>query len=346
MQPDIEALYRYIDVLGVFLMGVVGGTIARQKHYDIIGFLFLALFSALGGGMVRDVLIGEGPPAAVAEPEYLLLAFAGAFAAWLTRLNNKPWRRFEAHADAIISGSWAVTGATKALSYDLPIVAALFMGVLTATGGGMIRDVVTGEQPRIFGGNNLTAIPALLAALVCSVFYFLDLQFLGMILGLVAGAGLAIASYWLGWILHIDPSFAPVNVTYRQLNNLARRAREKLPRLPRRTQQMDREEDPPQPDSADAGNSADPEAAAEQGGGTSRAGEPASPTTGDHHEVGGAADTDEAQEGDTPRYSLEELLRALHEDETPAGRRSEHEFIGAWLKWQEERRRESDTSGR
>ena len=57
VDPLIESLYRWSDISGVLLMGIIGGTMARKRGYDIIGFFFIAMFSSLGGGMVRDVLI-------------------------------------------------------------------------------------------------------------------------------------------------------------------------------------------------------------------------------------------------------------------------------------------------
>ncbi|WP_394284340.1 TRIC cation channel family protein, partial [Corynebacterium sp.] len=67
VDPQILLIYRLSDVVGVLLMGMIGGTVARQRGYDIIGFFFIALFSALGGGMIRDVLINEGTVAAMAQ---------------------------------------------------------------------------------------------------------------------------------------------------------------------------------------------------------------------------------------------------------------------------------------
>ncbi len=313
---DVQTVYRVLDVSGVFLMGIVGGTIARQKGYDIIGFLFLALFSALGGGMTRDALIQQGTVAALSSPEYLLLAFAGATIAWLVMFRGKAWEIFEAHADAVISASWAVTGATKALNAGLPMIAALFLGVITATGGGMIRDVVTGSSPRAFGGHNLVVLPAVLAALVTSGFYYAGQQILGMILGLVAGALLSIAAYWFDWRLDTDPEFAPVNMTARQLRSLVRQAADRSFELgrrfePRATREwrysrnwVHRKADAP----GEAGEPVPEEAAL--------------PVAGEE-------------------YRLEDVLRALNSDETEEGRRNEHEFVTAWLAWQDDRRKSS-----
>lgn len=62
VDPLLWNLYQTFDLIGVVLNGIIGGTIARQRNFDFVGFLFLALFSALGGGMVRDVLMQRGPP--------------------------------------------------------------------------------------------------------------------------------------------------------------------------------------------------------------------------------------------------------------------------------------------
>ena len=157
VDPTILALYQTLDLIGVVLNGAIGGSIARQRNFDIIGFAFLALFSALGGGMLRDTLMQRGTPAAIAEPMYMGMAILGGLLAMVIHLKGRAWELFRVHGDAIILGVWAVTGTTKALTYGMPWASAMFMGMLTAVGGGMIRDIATGSIPSIFGGNTLYA---------------------------------------------------------------------------------------------------------------------------------------------------------------------------------------------
>ena len=102
------------------------------------------------------------------------------------------------HGDAIILGVWSVTGCVKALVFDMPLVSAVFMGVLTAVGGGMIRDVVTGQIPSIFGGGTLYAVPATISAGAMTLFYVTGHQALGMIISPIIGGGLVILAYWKG----------------------------------------------------------------------------------------------------------------------------------------------------
>lgn len=234
VDPEILAIYQISDLIGVVLNGIIGGTIARQRNYDIIGFLFLALFSALGGGMVRDTLIQEGTPAAIADPTYLTLAFGGAVVAMAVNFKGRTWELFQVHADAVILGVWAVTGCVKALNYDLPWLSAVFMGVITAVGGGMLRDLFTGAEPRIFGGGPLYAIPALLAAVSMIGFHAGDWDAVGMIISPLLGIALAVISYWKGWVFPQSQNFAPVNLTAAQLAGALKRAESRGKRIGRR----------------------------------------------------------------------------------------------------------------
>ncbi|WKD60688.1 hypothetical protein CCICO_03235 [Corynebacterium ciconiae DSM 44920] len=199
--PSILTLWAVLDLIGVVLNGVIGGTIARQRGFDVVGFFFLAVFSALGGGMVRDVLIQQGAPAAITNPIYLPMAGVGALIALLLDLQGRWWTMFRVHADAIILGVWAVTGTTKALAFDLPIASAMFLGLITAVGGGMIRDVFAGNPPAVFGGQPLYAVPALVASAVLVVFHSLGMLGLGMVVAGATGASMAIFAFWMGLVL-------------------------------------------------------------------------------------------------------------------------------------------------
>ena len=92
VDPLINSLYQAFDLLGVVLNGIIGGTIARRREFDIVGFVFLALFSGLAGGMIRDMLIADGAAAAISDPWYLGLACGGALVAFLIDLKGKAGR--------------------------------------------------------------------------------------------------------------------------------------------------------------------------------------------------------------------------------------------------------------
>ncbi|ADK29304.2 trimeric intracellular cation channel family protein [Corynebacterium pseudotuberculosis] len=224
VDPHILTMYATFDLIGVVLNGIIGGTIARQRDYDAVGFVFLALFSALGGGMLRDVLMQRGTAAAIADSRYLLLAIAGALLALVINFKGRAWEIFKVNGDAIVLGVWSVTGAVKALNFGMPLTSAVFMGVLTAVGGGMIRDICTGQVPGIFGGGPLYAVPALVASISMVTFSNFGFYALGMMVSPVLGAGLAIVAYWRGWVLFRNSEWAPVNMTAAQVAALVRRS--------------------------------------------------------------------------------------------------------------------------
>lgn len=196
--PDV---FRAIDLTGVLLNGVLGGTIARQRRFDLVGFAILAIVSGLGGGMLRDTLLQAGPPVALTDPYYLGTALVGAVVAFFVPLGGRWWSRFFLVADGVALGCWAATGAAKALAAGLGVLPAVLLGVTTAVGGGMIRDVVVGQVPTIFGGNTLYATSAVFASLAMIALYSEGQETAGMVTGIVVGAGLSILAHWRRWTL-------------------------------------------------------------------------------------------------------------------------------------------------
>lgn len=227
VDPLIGSIYRWLDVSGVLMMGIIGGTIARQRGYDIVGFFFIAMLSALGGGMLRDVLINQGTVAAMQEPEYLILAFAGAIIARFTYFKGKTWEFVQSHGDALVSAMWAATGATKAIAYDLPFLPCIMMGVFTATGGSMIRDVVTGREPAVFGGNQPAVIPAVACAGAVLLGDATGHLALGMVVGPLLSFALFLVGYYGNWRVSTNQEFAPVNQTAAQVAHLAKKAEDR-----------------------------------------------------------------------------------------------------------------------
>lgn len=197
----LPGLFRTLDLVGVFLNGVLGGTIARQRRFDLVGFAILAIVSALGGGMLRDTLLQAGPPVALTDPLYLATALAGAAVAFVVRLEGRWWNRVYLVGDALVLGCWAATGTTKALASGLGALPAVLLGVTTAVGGGMIRDVVVGQVPTIFGGNTLYATSAVFASLATLALDSVGLESLGMLAAIVVGSGLSILARWRRWTL-------------------------------------------------------------------------------------------------------------------------------------------------
>ncbi|MCA0308545.1 MAG: TRIC cation channel family protein [Actinobacteria bacterium] len=167
MNPEpIELFVRVVDLTGVLMNAILGGVIARAKRFDPVGFLTLAIMSGLGGGMIRDVLLQVGPPLALTDPAYLLVAIAGTVVAFMVPVSRRLWDPSFPYLDALALGCWSAAGASKALAAGLGWLPAVMMGTITAIGGGMLRDIVLRKTPAVFGGNTLYATSAILASLV------------------------------------------------------------------------------------------------------------------------------------------------------------------------------------
>jgi uncharacterized membrane protein YeiH len=192
---------RVIDLSGVLANAILGGIAARAARLDLVGFIVLAILSGLGGGMIRDTLLQHGTPVALIDPYYLTFAFAGAFVAFVLRFNGRWSRRGLTLLDALAVGCWAAVGAQKALDAGLGWLPAVMLGVITAVGGGMVRDVFLMRVPSIFGGNTLYATSALLASVAMVVLTKLGMPAVGFPVAILGGAGLSLLARRLGWIL-------------------------------------------------------------------------------------------------------------------------------------------------
>ncbi len=161
-------LFWILDFLGVFI-GAFGGAVdairENRYKYDFIGVLGLAFTSALGGGIVRDVVLQKGPPLAFLDIRYELIAFAGAFVAlaFRSRIGTRADRMIVI-IDAAVIGFFSVAGTTRALHAGLMPLPSILLGVVTAVGGGSLRDVLSGTVPRIFERGQFYAIAALAGA--------------------------------------------------------------------------------------------------------------------------------------------------------------------------------------
>jgi uncharacterized membrane protein YeiH len=137
------------DVLGTAVFAVTGALVASRKQMDIIGFMLLAVVTGVGGGSVRDTMLGALPVFWVEKPLYLGVCIAVAIGVFF--LAHIPESRYRAllWLDAAGLAVFCVVGAEKALAAGASPLIAVAMGVATATLGGVIRDVLGGEVPLI-----------------------------------------------------------------------------------------------------------------------------------------------------------------------------------------------------
>lgn len=188
-----------LDLAGIFVFAISGALVAVRKDLDVFGVLVLAGTTGLGGGLLRDVLLGAVPPAALADWRYLLVPVAAGL---LTFWFHSVLGRMEGQVnvfDAFGLALFCVTGAVKALEYGLGPVPAALMGMVTGIGGGMLRDVLAGRVPAVFRGE-LYATPALAGAAIAVAGVGLGLPF---VLVAVLGGGVCLTwrllAIWRHW---------------------------------------------------------------------------------------------------------------------------------------------------
>lgn len=216
-------LLRVLDLMAVLVAAILGGLVARGRRFDAVGFVVLAVSSALGGGIIRDVMLQAGRPIAIEDPYYLPMALIGALIAFIWRMGGKWTNRMLIVTDAFVLGAWAAIGCTKALNLGLGVVPAILMGVITAIGGGMIRDVLVGQVPQVFGGNTLYATAAFASTVPAIILWHMGYANAGTICATIVGAIICIGARWYKWRLPAHTDWT-ITLTRTQMAALVRRA--------------------------------------------------------------------------------------------------------------------------
>lgn len=158
-------LLQVLDLLGVFVFAVSGAVLAVEKRLDLFGVVVLSVVTALGGGLLRDLLLGDTPPVALREPRYLVVALLAGVGVFLGSTRVHLVMRVVLAFDAAGLGLFVATGTAKALHAGLGAVPAITLGCLSGIGGGMLRDVLVAEVPVVLR-RELYAVPAVLGAAV------------------------------------------------------------------------------------------------------------------------------------------------------------------------------------
>ncbi len=217
---------RVMDLLGVFVMGVAAGALASRLNFDAVGFAVIGIIAGLGGGIVRDLVLDFGIPAAFADPWYLACALGGAGFTFVIAADGAWWRRLVSVLDIAAMGLWAATGTAKSLGYGLDVLPAILLGITSAVGGGVIRDVLVGRIPAIFGGGPLYATGALVTAVLTWAVVALGLPSPLVLIAVAVGSLLAGVAAWRRWTLPGHSEWQ-VTMSAAQLKRLVRRTRKR-----------------------------------------------------------------------------------------------------------------------
>lgn len=144
-----DALIYALDLFGVSVFALTGALKASQKDMDVFGMMLMAAVVGIGGGTLRDLLLGIRPVFWVDRPEYILICVVIAVGAFFVAHRLPSRQRWLTWSDAVGLATFCVVGAQVALGTGAPSVVAVLMGIMTATFGGIMRDVLCAEIPLI-----------------------------------------------------------------------------------------------------------------------------------------------------------------------------------------------------
>ncbi|MBJ6727835.1 trimeric intracellular cation channel family protein [Geomesophilobacter sediminis] len=198
MTSQFNTLYA-LDLLGTAAFAASGALAAVRKKMDLFGVIVLGIVTATGGGVLRDLLLGDAPPFCFKNELYLYLAVITSIIVFLSPRRFERMGRAMLFLDALGLGTFLVIGTSKALAFHLGFAGSVIMGVMTGTFGGLIRDTLSNEIPLILQRE----IYASACVVGGACFYFLNDTFVPPAINLTVSAlvvilirGAAIAKGW------------------------------------------------------------------------------------------------------------------------------------------------------
>lgn len=203
--PTFDAAVAALDWFGLVVFAVTGALVASRKEMDIVGFALLGTATGIGGGTIRDLVLGA-PVFWTLTPAYLATCLVVSALVFFTAHIPQSRYRLLLWFDAAGLALFAVAGAEKALGLGADPLVAVAMGVITATFGGIIRDVI-GAEPSIALKREIYVTAALLAALVYVLLALAGAEReIAVVAGLLAGFGLRGGALAFSWAL---PRYKP-----------------------------------------------------------------------------------------------------------------------------------------
>jgi uncharacterized membrane protein YeiH len=176
----MDSLYlHYLDLAGTIVFAVTGCLVAARKKNDLVGFILLAMVTGTGGGTLRDLILGRLPVFWVEAPVYLYLCAGTAALMFLVARRVEQWRQILLWLDAIGLAVFAVIGCSIAKSMGAPPPVCWLMGVMTASFGGIIRDILS-DEPTLVMRKEIYASAAFIGALA---FWYSENIWLGVMVG-------------------------------------------------------------------------------------------------------------------------------------------------------------------
>lgn len=173
---ESNGFFLGIEYVAVFCCGLLGGLAAVRKHYDLFAIVLTTWLTALGGGLVRDVVLGALPPVGISDRNMVFTTLAAGLivAVIHPEVDKLKWPMLV--LDALALGLFAVNGTQKALMYGTSGMTAVFLGMFTALAGGLIRDTLLNEVPMVVRDRHWYAFPSLVGCLLTVLSYRLEMH--------------------------------------------------------------------------------------------------------------------------------------------------------------------------
>ncbi|MGZ4965254.1 MAG: trimeric intracellular cation channel family protein [Limisphaerales bacterium] len=160
------------DLVAIVLFSMSGVIAAMRRGYDFIGVFILALVTGAGGGLIRDgIFLQNGPPALTQNWQFLPVIVFACFLGWVVNHWIVRFHRVIAVLDAVGLSAYTMVGLLKGLHAEMSVPSAIMVSVVNAAGGGLLRDVITQEEPLLFKPGQFYVVASLLG---CAVFLSLE----------------------------------------------------------------------------------------------------------------------------------------------------------------------------
>ncbi|ADG79872.1 Glycine transporter domain-containing protein OS=Tsukamurella paurometabola (strain ATCC 8368 / DSM / CCUG 35730 / CIP 100753 / JCM 10117 / KCTC 9821 /NBRC 16120 / NCIMB 702349 / NCTC 13040) OX=521096 GN=Tpau_3287 PE=3 SV=1 [Tsukamurella paurometabola] len=199
-------LLAVLNYAGIAVFAASGALIGVRKRLDLFGVWTVAALTGVGGGVARDLLLGITPPASFQGWENLTVATVAAAFVFVFHPQFGRLKNSVLVLDAIGMGVFAATGALTALHNDASPFASALIGITTALGGGVLRDILVNEVPLLIQERDLYAIPALtgaFATVLASEWGATDAR--SLVVGSVLASGFRLVALWQGWRVPVAP---------------------------------------------------------------------------------------------------------------------------------------------
>ena len=196
-----EFFIYFLDLFGTVAFAITGAFKAIEKKFDVIGILVLATITGVAGGTIRDVILGRIPNS-IADPTYVIVTIASGITIFFlySRL-KKHWNLF-LKFDAIGLGVFTIIGATFAYNiFGLNFLAILLAGVLTAAGGGILRDIFVNQVPIVFIKEFYLSASFIGIVIFSVILYFTNELYYATIVGIALTSSLRLIAMKYNWNL-------------------------------------------------------------------------------------------------------------------------------------------------